>query len=495
MSIDRVRPGIAMHYLRYLGTNALVVAAGFVSFPVLARLLDNRQFGLLGYYEAWGLLLAAVLKLGTQHAILRFYPHGGDAHDRARFRLAHVLWPFCLSLLLWGACLLSLPWLLPRVPEAERPLLVILLLGLPLTVWSSLVEAVMYALERSDISLWLKTIWRWSELLIVLLLLGFIERSALGVLAGKFVVLLGVALWLTRWFARWSRDAQPGPGWRAVPIAGLSFGLPMMCTELSSLAFGFADRILLRALGTSLHDIGVYTIGYGLAMAIGTLVGATLNQAFTPTAIRLYAEGGAEAVRALKQRVLDLWLWAVALGCALLLAGGQELLVLLAGSDKSTSGPVFVIVATTLVCYSLLEVAQYGMLLQRRALRFLLITSTATIFNLLLNVPLILEVGILGAAWATAASYVLLAALQYRHCPRELRYLPAAQRLLRAACLPLVTTTLLYASAWFGAEQAWARLGVGTGVVLVVGLGFALWQPELRAVWRRPWPRDAARVT
>ena len=494
MSIDRVRPGIATHYLRYLGTNALVVAAGFVSFPVLARLLDNSQFGLLGYYEAWGLLLAAVLKLGTQHAILRFYPHGGDAADRARFRLAHVLWPLGLSLLLWLLCLLGLLWLLPRVPQAERPLLVILLLGVPLTVWSSLVEAVMYALERSDISLWLKTSWRWSELAVVLLLLGFVERSALGVLAGKFVVLLGVALWLSRWFRRWSRDALPAPAWREVRIAGLAFGLPMMCSELSALAFGFADRILLRALGTSLHDIGVYTIGYGLAMAIGTLVGATLNQAFTPTAIRLYAEGGAEAVRALKQRMLDVWIWAVALGCALLLAGGQELLVLLAGADKAASGPVFVIVATTLVCYSLLEVAQYGMLLQRRALRFLLVSLTATGFNLVLNVPLILRYGVLGAAWATAASYVLLAWLQYRHCPAELRYLPAWTRVLRAACLPLATTAVLHASDWFGAEQVWSRLLAGTGFVLVSGIAVMLAQPELRAGWRHAWLRHSARA-
>ena len=228
MSTERVRPGIATHYLRYLGTNALVVAAGFVSFPILARLLDNRQFGLLGYYEAWGLLLAALLKLGTQHAILRFYPHDGDAAERARFRLAHVLWPFGLSLLLWALCLIGLFWLLPRVPVAERPLLVMLLLGVPLTVWSSLVEAVMYALERSDISLWLKTSWRWSELVVVLLLLGFVERSALGVFAGKFVVLLAVALWLTHWFRRWSRDALAAPAWKQARWAGLAFGLPMM---------------------------------------------------------------------------------------------------------------------------------------------------------------------------------------------------------------------------------------------------------------------------
>jgi O-antigen/teichoic acid export membrane protein len=32
----------------------LVLIAGFVSFPVLTRLLDNHQYGILGYYDTLG---------------------------------------------------------------------------------------------------------------------------------------------------------------------------------------------------------------------------------------------------------------------------------------------------------------------------------------------------------------------------------------------------------------------------------------------------------
>ncbi|MCA1780339.1 MAG: hypothetical protein LC637_13470, partial [Xanthomonadaceae bacterium] len=54
---------VLVHYLRYLGGNTITVAAGFVSFPFMTRLLDNQQFGILGYYEAWLLLVTGVLKL------------------------------------------------------------------------------------------------------------------------------------------------------------------------------------------------------------------------------------------------------------------------------------------------------------------------------------------------------------------------------------------------------------------------------------------------
>jgi O-antigen/teichoic acid export membrane protein len=77
-STDAGRVGIGTHYLRYSTANILVMAAGLISFPVLTRLLDNTQYGILGYYETWVMMAVAVAKLGAQHAILRFYPFDGD---------------------------------------------------------------------------------------------------------------------------------------------------------------------------------------------------------------------------------------------------------------------------------------------------------------------------------------------------------------------------------------------------------------------------------
>ena len=129
------RPGIGVHYLRYLGANAIVTAAGFLSFPLMTRLLDNHQFGILGYYEALLLMLSGILKLGTQHAILRFYPHRGDEQARLRFRSDHVLMPFALSLLLWLACTAVVAMLIRRFPTMEQPIIWLLLLTVPLVIW------------------------------------------------------------------------------------------------------------------------------------------------------------------------------------------------------------------------------------------------------------------------------------------------------------------------------------------------------------------------
>jgi len=473
------KAGVLTHYMRYLTANTLALAAGFVSFPVMTRLLDNHQFGILGYYEALLLLGTAVLKLGTQHALLRFYPHGGDADALARFRSNHIVGPFLLSVALWLACVIVVAVLIERFPVDERPVLWVVLISIPLLIWGSFVEQVMYALERSDITVWFKTTWRWSELAMVLATIWLIERSALGVLAAKLAVLVLACAWLTLWFRRWLKARYVAPA-RTQLLAGLAFGVPMMFNELTSLLFGFADRILLRALTGSFSEVGIYTIGYGLALSLTAIVGQTLNQAFTPTAIRLYETEGATAVVGLKRDMLDVWVIAVAIGTALLLCVGREFLLVLAGPDKAASAPVFVVSGIVLVWYSLFDVAQYGLLLQRRAMRFMLITLAATVANLVLNVPLILRFGVMGAVAATVISYVMLAALQVWQCPRALRYLPPWRRALPAMLYAPAMLMLLRAVDYYGTTGAWTRLLAGTATILVPAAVFAWYDRPLR---------------
>lgn len=474
------KTGVLVHYLRYLGGNVMIIAAGFVSFPVMTRLLDNHQFGILGYYEAWLLVISGLLKLGAQHAILRFYPHQGGAIALRRFRTDHLLLPFALSLSLWLVCAASVILMINRFPADEQPILWVLILTLPLMIWASFVEAVVYALERSDISFWLKIVWRWSELALVLLTIAMIERSALGVFSARLVVLFMVAVWLTLWFRRWCRGRITRPS-RAPVVAGLAFGVPMMFTELVSIMFGFADRILLRTLTGSYTEVGIYTIGYGLAMAVAAVMGKTLAEAFLPTALRLYKAEGAPAVVELKRGMLDMWVLVVGLVSAMLLCVGQDFLVLLAGEAKAASAPVFVAISIAMVWHSLFTIAQYGLLLQRRAFRVLVITMTATVVNLALNVPLILAWGVSGAVTATVLSYGFLATIQLWQCPAELRYLPPLSRLVGAALFaPLMLGFLLQVD-YFGADSHASRLLVGAATVIPPALLLASLDKRLRA--------------
>ena len=146
--------GVGAHYVRYSTANLLIMLASVVSFPILTRLLDNTQYGILGYYDTWLMLAVAIAKLGAQHAILRFYPFGGDAARLEHFATNLVLLPLLMSLTLWALVALVLGGAHWLGGENFSPVFWCALLAMPLLVFSSLVEMVFRASERSGLSDW-----------------------------------------------------------------------------------------------------------------------------------------------------------------------------------------------------------------------------------------------------------------------------------------------------------------------------------------------------
>ena len=70
----------------------------FVSHPHTPA--DNHEYGILGYFDTWLVALLAVVKLGGQHSIIRFYPHGQPTQLRA-FVSSFLLVPFRYAFVLW----------------------------------------------------------------------------------------------------------------------------------------------------------------------------------------------------------------------------------------------------------------------------------------------------------------------------------------------------------------------------------------------------------
>ncbi len=179
----------------------LVMIAGFVSFPIMTRLLDNAQYGILGYFDAWLLILVAVFKLGAQHAILRFYPHVSGPGVIERFGANFVLLPFLCGCALWALGLLVYAGIVFIAPPEAATIGWIMLLLLPPTIWISYSGSVAFAQEKSMISAGIAVAQRWLEAGAILCTVYFIDRSARGVYLARLGVGIVFALFLFRWCA------------------------------------------------------------------------------------------------------------------------------------------------------------------------------------------------------------------------------------------------------------------------------------------------------
>lgn len=487
--------GVFTHYLRYSSANLLVLVAGMVSFPLLTRLLDNTQYGILGYYETWVAMAVAVAKLGAQHAIIRLYPHNGDPQRMQRFATNLLLLPMAVSTLLWlvGATVLAcVHW---YGGAHFTPVMWCAVLSIPLTVFISLVQMIIRAAELSGLLMITRVAWRWLELALMVGAVIVIERSALSAYGGKLLAALLVAGFYLRWIRQNLSFAR-----KAVDLGefgdALRYGMPLVLNEIAGVTLMSIDRVMLKSILDDFAAVGIYSVGYGLALQVSVFMSATLSESFVPVANRLYETGSAEQVRQLKRRILlPLTYVAIGIGVAIWSAG-DDVVHAISGPDKHASGQVFAWVGTLYALYPLLDIAGYGLLLHKRTVALLNLNIAAAIVNIALNWMLIPSHGYMGAVYATVVAYGLLGIATCLICPRDLLRLPDRRSLL-LACLAAAGYLWIYArSDLFGVQGAWPRLftAFGLWLVLYVAPVLAL-ESRLRGMlldwWRQ---RSAARA-
>lgn len=464
---EAARPSIATHYLRYTVGNVLVMLAGFVSFPIMTRLLSNTEYGVFGYVDTWLLILAGVFKLGGQHAIIRFYPHRGGHNALGRFGANFVLLPFVCSIGFWLLAVAGYgvwSWVHPL----DRPIIGWLALAVLLpNIWISFVTAVLTAEERSDLSVRLSVGTRWMDAVLILSVIYFLERNALGVytarLVSAIVVTVCLSIWLTRRVPlRWrDRDFSQ---W----FAGVRYGVPMMANEFSAILLSFVDRLMLRHMLGAFAPVGVYTIGYGLALNINTLLQNALFTAFTQVSVRQFETEGPEAVVRTKRTLLHVLVYVVVAMCVGLITVGGDALLLLAGPDKSESAPVFVLIGINYALDGLFGICFTGLLLYKRSGAVLAQTLAATVLNVLLNLVWIPAYGVMGAVYATFGSFILLTVLHYLTCPRNLRVWPDRNATLIACALGLLVWLIANVTGLFGLTSHFERLlAMGTLMLML----------------------------
>lgn len=486
-TVAPVRTSIGVHYLRYSTANALVLVAGLVSFPVLTRLLDNAEYGVMGYFNTWLMVAVAIAKFGGQHSVIRFYPHDGTTGELEHFSTNLVILPMLLSLSLWtliAGGLLGWQWF----GNAEFSLLFwAVVLIIPITVVTSIVQSVVRASERSGVVMVTKVVGRGLELALVLGFVIFLQRSAFAVYGGRLLAAALLLGYFVYWGFRYLKFSRSAIDLAAMGTA-LLYGLPLMASEFAYMVLVAIDRVLLKELTGDFAVVGIYTIGYTLAMQVNIFMNTTLWDAFVPVANRVHGSEGDAAVLALKSRVLLPMTYASFGVAVMVLVVGQDLLVGLSSPGKAASGAVFVVVGTMMALFPLFEVAGFGLLLRKRSMLVFLLTFSAAALNISVNLVLIPIYGYMGAAWATVISYAALGMANCLFCPKELRRFPDTRTLLTAGSFALLLFGTAMYTDLFGVSGPWSRVFTATGLfALIYALPVLLLDRRLRTAlvnWR-----------
>ena len=198
----------------------------------------------------------------------------------------------------------------------------------------------------------------------------------------------------------------------------VTFGLPLMPVGLALWGIGFVDRVMLAQLD-GLGAVGQYAVASRFS-AVLMFAAVAFTTAYLPFTFSLHAEDP-KAEAALRGGLLT---YAAVLfaGCALAIGLAARELILVVAPGYDSAYRIAGLLCLGVAVFALSPIVSAGIVLTRRTRSMAIYATVALGFSLGTCLALIPVVGMLGAAVATAGSYVLLTLL----------YLRKSQQLARA---------------------------------------------------------------
>src|SRR5215207_10490632 len=390
---------LVRHSLIYgLGGIVSRVLAVFL-LPLYTRYLDTADLGAVGLVVALSAVLVTILRAGISSAFFRFYFDSTDPPQR-RLVVRTSFW-FTMASATAG---LAAGFLLAQ-PIAE-------LLGLDeanlvragfVGVWAQMnyeqLTSLFRAEERSTAFVAASLANVAVTIAATILLVVVWEQGALGVIVGNFTGTIAIYLALLA-----VHREQLGLEFSRPLLREMNrFGIPLVPAALALIAVNFSDRFFLVHLA-SLDEVGLYEIGVRIASAMVLLLTA-FRMAWPAFAYSI--EDDAEAKRTYAY-VLT-YLVVVASWLALALGLLAPWLVRLLTQPEFYEGErVVAPLAFGGMAYAAYIVMAIGVGRAMRTPFNWAITGFAAVVNVVLNLILIPAYGIMGAAVATVAAYVVM---------------------------------------------------------------------------------------
>jgi O-antigen/teichoic acid export membrane protein len=440
--------------------------------PLYTRYLDTEDLGAVGLIVALSAVLVTILRAGISSAFFRFY---FDSKDPAQRRLV-VRTSFWFTMASATAGLAA--GLILAEPIAD-------LLGLDdanlvragfVGIWAQMNYEQLTALFRAEERSTAFVLASLSNIAVTIgatiLLVVVWEQGALGVIVGNFTGTLVVYLALLA-----VHREQLGLDFSRPLLREMNrFGIPLVPAALALIAINFSDRFFLVHLA-SLAEVGLYEIGVRIASAMVLLLTA-FRMAWPAFAYSI--EDDAEAKRTyayVLTYLVTIASW-VALGLGLL---APWLVRLLTTPEFYEGERVVAPLAFGGMAYAAYIVMAIGVGRAKRTQFNWAITGLAAVVNVALNVILIPAYGIMGAAVATVAAYVVMFLGMTWYAQRVFPVPYQWRRVLTAVAAAVV---LLFAGKALGGLAVALALTLVYPLALLL-LGFFQPQERMRLLRRR----------
>lgn len=396
--------------LRKLGGQSLIYGVpgissrfiGFLLIPVYTRLLTPPDYGIMAVVGTFAQFLGIGYFLGLKGAVTRYY-HDFDTEERKRFYgtiwtfLNLFVWPVSLAIFFYAQPLCHVLFQAPQYAQYLR----VAVLGTACTIASIIPSTVFLMREQVWTVLWTGMLGCVVGAAAPLYCVVVLKMGVMGVFVGTFVAQAFSFVFLQYFILP---EVRFGIDLSYLRTA-LAFGLPLVPHLGASWALNYADRYLLQQLSSE-AELGLYSLGYNFGFIMMFVTGS-INTAWVPYFYRINSEDPQDA----PSQVAGIFTYYAVFICLIAYCIGafsKEVIELMAGERFHSAYHVVPWIAATYVLQGFYFMSVNGLFLRKRTKILPFITGTGALTNIVLNILWIPQHGMMGAAWATLVSYVVL---------------------------------------------------------------------------------------
>lgn len=455
----------------YGSADMLSKLIAFITFPLLAAALSPADFGFLELAMTGVTLCGLCIGSGLNNAVQRFY---WEEEEEEQFDRRIIASSGFFVQIIFGICfmvlgLISLIFLVQSSPLDGIPItvgaVIALIILTPITQWLWFIQDILrlhcMPWHFAALSLFVKALGAVLGMLVVVILhkglSGYIfTQTAVMILA------IPTGLWMVRKHIIPNIDKQ-----RCVAL--LKFGYPFIFVMFAYWVFGVMDKWMLASM-TSIEDVGIYSISSRFSSLVFFVSGA-FSLAWSPYIMKVVAESK-EKYAELSGTVLLLLLFVMLIvGGGLALFSGEIIGLIMSEQYYAAAAPL-VVLCFSVIVQATTQVTAIGISVSKKTYIFVRLTWCTAAFNFVGNWVLIQHFGPLGAATATALSYLLLTVIYLFYTQR---FAPIKCDWLRIAWLIMLGSVVLGVSLYYN-QLHW------DGMTLLYKLAFSLIMLSLGAI-------------
>jgi O-antigen/teichoic acid export membrane protein len=454
----------AIQFSHFFTGMGLAQLLSLITFPILTRALSKEQYGILGLVTTTMLIAVAISKAGLSDGIIRFHAeYSADPEKRAVFSstvLVRGLLFSTLAVVLYAA---AIPYITHSLRIEDKYLACFAIMAVYLFIRPLNIIALNF-LRVNDKTLLLNAANLAEKALSVglsLVLFFYIFHDLYGFFIGVVAAEFALSIALYSWFFR-QYSVKPSAASRELAAKLIKFGIPLLVGECAFLALSYADRYLIVAYYNE-AILGVYTVGYNLAMYLANMIMFSISYSIVPIYVELYSKEGREKTEEFIQRSMHYLIVIFIPVCFGYAAVSRELFITLASPKYASAADFSPIILVGSIFFALNSVTNAGLYIAKRSMTILSIMLSAVAIKIIMNILLLPKYGVMGAAFSTLIPCVMTtiagALLAHKYIRIKINMNKMLYYVALSACMYLIVRLIAFPSA-----------GLSLAVKVIVGI-------------------------